>query len=834
MLSVLPAASAVADEYHSAWPSQAVRPWIGSEYWSNPLQDWRIAGGKLECIVSGANRNVHLLTHQLGPESGDLHMSVRLGRLDTDGTLDAGLVGFLLGVRGPLDDYRNNLLHGRGIPAGLTTTGELVIGLGQDRRSSPIAGGAAVLNDVELRLTADPQGNDYRVLLSAWDPATGSQIGQLEHRLPAGQLIGNLALLCHNDATGPDRESARGGNVRFWFTDWNIAGSKVVGHPDQVFGPILFAQYTLSGGVMKITAQMPPLGPNDAHIVKLQIRQNGSDAWTTVGQGHIDHLSRTATIRVDPWDDKRDTPYRLVYALADADGSVSDHYWTGTVRRDPVDREEIVVAGFTGNQDYAFPNHVLVQNVARHNPDLLFFSGDQIYESVAGYGIQRGPLEDATLDYLRKWYVFGWAFRGLLRDRPSIAIPDDHDVYQGNIWGNGGRPISLLEHDAGGYVMDPLWVNMVQRTQVDHFPDAWDPTPIKQDITVYYTNMTYGRVSFAILEDRKWKSGPKGLVPPTGSGRPDHVIDPNFDPATADVSGAVLLGERQLQFLNEWGADWRGADFKVALSQTIFAGSSSLHGGNKMRLVADYDCNGWPQTGRNNALAALRRAFALHIGGDQHLATIIHHGIDAWNDAGWSLCVPSIAAGYPRVWAPLESGKNRQPGMPEYTGEFLDGFGNRMTIWAVANPEEAYRPSIIPMARDRASGYGLVRFNRRTRDITLECWPLDVNPLDPGARQYPGWPKTINQRDNDGRNPVGYLPTLHVSGMRNPVVQVIEESSGQTVYTIRSKDASFRPQVYKEGKYTVRIGAPETDQIKTLTGLRSTPSAPSRIVEITF
>ena len=171
MLAVLTAASAVADEYHSAWPSQAVRPWIGSEYWANPLQDWRIADGRLECIVSGANRNVHLLTHQLGPESGDLHMSVRLGRLDTDDTLDAGLVGFLLGVRGPLDDYRNNLLHGRGIPAGLTTTGELVIGLGQDRRSAPITGGATVLHAVALQLTAEPRGKDSRVLLSAWEPA---------------------------------------------------------------------------------------------------------------------------------------------------------------------------------------------------------------------------------------------------------------------------------------------------------------------------------------------------------------------------------------------------------------------------------------------------------------------------------------------------------------------------------------------------------------------------------------------------------------------------------------------------------------------------------------
>ena len=73
----------------------------------------------------------------------------------------------------------------------------------------------------------------------------------------------------------------------------------------------------------------------------------------------------------------------------------------GTVRREPVDRDTITVAAFTGDQDTGFPNSHTVRNVARHDSDMLFFSGNQIYESVAGCGIEREPVEISALDYLR-------------------------------------------------------------------------------------------------------------------------------------------------------------------------------------------------------------------------------------------------------------------------------------------------------------------------------------------------------------------------------------------------------------------------------------------------
>jgi phosphodiesterase/alkaline phosphatase D-like protein len=577
--------------------------------------------------------------------------------------------------------------------------------------------------------------------------------------------------------------------------------------------------------VLKITAQMPPIGLNEQQNLRLQIQEKDSDDWQTISEENIHELARTATFRIENWDVSRDIPYRLVYGMTDPEDKIHDYYWEGTIRREPIDKDKIIVAAFTGNTDAGFPNSEIVKNVFTHDPDVLVFTGDQLYESVGGYGFKRESVEVASLDYLRKWYIFGWAFRDLMRDRPSISIPDDHDVYQGNIWGGGGRKIEIEEHDRGGYVMPAEWVNMVQRTQTSHLPDPFDPTPVEQGIGVYYTDMNYGRISFAILEDRKFKTGPKGTVPETTSGRSDHVIDEDFDPKTADIPGAKLLGDRQLKFLKNWASDWSDTDFKVALSQTIFANVANYHGADKMYLVADYDSNGWPQTGRNKALHELRRGFAFMIGGDQHLASIVHHGIEDWNDAGFSFCVPSIAAGYPRSWHPKKSGKNQQEGAPNYTGGYLDGFGNHVTVHAVANPKDEIRKETLHQLHDKASGYGIVRLNKKSQEITMECWPLLADQTNfSNSGQFQGWPMTINMHDNYGRKPMAYLPTIKVTGMENPVVQVIDESDSELVYTLRIRGTSFRPGVFKLPKsssYTIKIGEPGSNKMQIFTNIAS-------------
>ncbi|MHC4352745.1 MAG: hypothetical protein ACYS0H_08500 [Planctomycetota bacterium] len=57
--------------------------------------------------------------------------------------------------------------------------------------------------------------------------------------------------------------------------------------------------------------------------------------------------------------------------------------------------------------------------------------------------------------------------------------------------------------------------------------------------------------------------------------------------------------------------------------------------------------------------------------------------------------------------------------------------------------------------------------------------------------------------------------------MNNPVVQVIDESNDEIVYTLRIKGTSFRPQIFKTGKYTIKVGQQGTRRWRTLRGIQS-------------
>src|SRR5262249_5448469 len=160
-------------------------------------------------------------------------------------------------------------------------------------------------------------------------------------------------------------------------------------HDEQAFGPILFNHYSLSGGILKMTAQMPPLGAADVQTVELQVEHDFH--WLGVGESTIDPVARTATFRIDKWASHRDVNYRLVYQLLAKDGSRTPHMFHGTVRRDPVDQSVLTVGDVSCNTHEAFPNSLFTANMAKLNPDLLAFVGDQFYESSGGYGVQRAP-----------------------------------------------------------------------------------------------------------------------------------------------------------------------------------------------------------------------------------------------------------------------------------------------------------------------------------------------------------------------------------------------------------------------------------------------------------
>jgi len=555
---------------------------------------------------------------------------------------------------------------------------------------------------------------------------------------------------------------------------------------DKVIG---FCLYTVHRNILKLTAQLYPLYPGEPREVRLETQQPDG-AWKQVATAKVNDLGWSATFRVEKWDSTKDAKYRVLHGEKAS--------YEGLVRRDPVEKDVVTVAVFTGNSNRDRGDRdSIVRNVKAQDPDLLFFSGDQVYDHK---------------EHTASWLVFGRQFGEVMRDRPTITIPDDHDVGLPNLWGENGKQAMRADGSDGGYYWDVAYVQMVERCQTAHLPDPYDPTPIQRGIGVYYTSMNVGGIDFAIIEDRKFKTGPAGKIPQQGP-RPDHINDPKYDPKTIDVKGLELLGDRQIRFIREWAQDWTGAEMKAVLSQTIFCGGAHLHGTKNNRLHADLDSNGWPQTGRDAALREIRKAFAIHLAGDQHIGTFIHQGVDAHRDSIYSFCTPAILNTiYSRWWWPAEgAGKNRDLNSPlPFTGDYLDGFDNKVTMLAYANPE---------ISPDAGSGYGLALFDKRKRTITAECWPRFADVTKPDAKQFVGWPITVAQMDNYNRKPAAHLPTLKFSGIARPVVQVVEEATGEVVYTLRIAGDSFRPKVFTVGAHTIRVGREQPGE-KELKGVK--------------
>lgn len=515
---------------------------------------------------------------------------------------------------------------------------------------------------------------------------------------------------------------------KYCVNDWWNHAKEVKNDPNKIVDVdvprnqvICFGIYTTQNKVMKMSAQLFPLYPKETRKVRLEFKKNGK--WKEVASAMVNDIGWSALFRIENWDDSKNVPYRLRHG--------QNAVYEGLIRKQPSGKNEIVVASLNCNSNKERGlREEFTRNVNHFNPDLVFFAGDQSYDHE---------------EHTAAWLLFGLQFRELFRERPCITIPDDHDVGHPNLWGEGGKISAIPAGDDGGYYYHHEYVKMVERCQTAHLPDAYDPTPVQQGIGVYYTSLNIGGIDFAIIEDRKFKSGPAGKIPQQGP-RPDHIQNPEYDPKSIDVKGLTLLGDRQIKFLKEWGEKYNGISMKAVLSQTGFCGGAHRHGTFENYLHADLDCNGWPQTGRNEALRVIKAAGAVHLAGDQHLATLVQHGIDEYRDGPFAFVAPAIVNTiYKRWWHPLNDkpGKNKDPKNPlHFAGDYEDGLGNKITMHAYANIEGPGK------LRD---GFGIVRFNKKEKSVTFESWDRFADVTKSGAKQMPGWPRTIRQ-SGSGQN----------------------------------------------------------------------------------
>jgi phosphodiesterase/alkaline phosphatase D-like protein len=490
---------------------------------------------------------------------------------------------------------------------------------------------------------------------------------------------------------------------------------------------ILWTQYCQHLGKMKLLVHLDTEPTEKVkggrEKVKLWLRERAGDDWKLVDTQPVQTLTATALFVREDW--PRES--RVFFKVSCGESSSE-----GIFRAEPKEGSVLKVAGLSCHKDIGWPWKEAITEVIANDPDLVIFTGDQIYENDYGSPMYRALTKEdvpkGMKNYLEKWRKFGEAFRELMRDRPTIMITDDHDVFANDLWGNGGVRMKGIR-TTGGYPTHPDWVNAAEFTQTGNLPDAVNPGPHGDGVRAYYTALKYGGVRFAILEDRKFKSPPSMVIKePIGGGqrrkpRIEVVRDPDFDCRSLDRPELQLLGKDQEAFLKKWAEELKASGGLGA----VVSSSPWAHIAMYSPTSTDLDSNGWPQSGRNRALKAIGDAPVVMFHGDVHLGTLGRHGIKEFNDGPITYSFPSFSSRAGRSWNPVEAGKNRAPGDARNTGEFHDRFGNRITVYGAGNG---------------LNGYGIILFDTAKREVKLQFHPMNEQ-RKPIKVDVPGWPHTV-------------------------------------------------------------------------------------------
>ena len=158
-------------------------------------------------------------------------------------------MGFRVGIKNQMNDYRATAIYGQGLNAGVNADGRLFIG-----KLESSAPRVDLANEIELHLQARPSSEGYAVSLRAAS-SQGRQVAETTRVVPADWLTGGLALACSSGPVEPTPvplepikdfsfyppQQQRGGTMRFWFADLTVR--QVDEHEDRAYGPILFTLY---------------------------------------------------------------------------------------------------------------------------------------------------------------------------------------------------------------------------------------------------------------------------------------------------------------------------------------------------------------------------------------------------------------------------------------------------------------------------------------------------------------------------------------------------------------------------------------------------------------
>ena len=841
-----------ADDFKLVLPPEINRLWPGPDFFASNFEDWKIKDGSLQCLTPAVNRYVFFLTQEIEGQTGQFQAGFEAKvNLAPSRPRLKNYIGLRLGIKGRDRDYKEAAVAGQGIDLGLTTDGLLFIGdlesVSSIETQETIK--EALKTGVLFKIELDINPGGYRLKLGLSEAQSGKLLDELEDTgREIEKVEGGLALV----SSLPEAKIGSGGLSVGEFQQVELHGELLKTHPERQLGPVAFTLYTLSDRQLNLRAQLIPGSFPGRSWLALDIKDGGQ--WVRVASEKIEAWNAGVLFSIKDWQPEQEVACRL-RLLDENQKETGLPPFFGRILARPAPAEELKLAALAGGSEADYPYSGVVASLKKLDPGILFFGGNQVFGRPAAWWQEPVPTERLKQEYLRQWILFGWAFSELLKDRPAIIIPDARDYFQLKLWGGGGKTAAaekvrnLIEgQDSGGFLLPADFISLVLETQTSHLPDSPGKELAGTGLKPYYCEVNYGGLSLAVLDDRMFKTPPASVLPGAQirNGWPEN---PAFKAAKeAQAKGASLHGQEQLDFLKKWAEDWSGqVEFKAALSQSLWACLETIPAGMSGdealfksppppageyplsdQPAVDFNSGGWPKEARDEAIRILRKALAVHLAGSGGPPASLKYGLSKYEEAEYGFLPETLLSSWPVRWYPPKSRASSQTPSAA-TGNFTDAFGNRFTVKAVANPVA----SPDDRSSSNTSGFGLVRF-RQDGTIVFENWLAENPGQVKTAGPLPGWPVACSPLDNDGRRPAGYLPVLRFKGIDNPVVQVVEETSREIVYTLRIRGNEFRPPVFRAGNYTVRCGQPGTGNWKELKKISSLPAGVKKVRLVDF
>jgi hypothetical protein len=190
--------------FKSNWP--ALHEWPGEALRREPLDEWCINNGELNCLAQGADKMVHLLSHRLhaGNESFRASLIFRFLSQPVPGNNVENFAGFRLGINVILQDNSTATMNENGIDAGVTRNGYLLIGktCGAGKIDEHILTG-----EIRLQLFVTPlsTGGSF-VKLKALDACGNTVATHSSDACDATTWQGGIALVSHFKTDGPNKD----------------------------------------------------------------------------------------------------------------------------------------------------------------------------------------------------------------------------------------------------------------------------------------------------------------------------------------------------------------------------------------------------------------------------------------------------------------------------------------------------------------------------------------------------------------------------------------------------------------------------------------------------